>query len=324
MKLIELKEAALSAKNFPGEINAEFPGAGERTNYVASQTDGYPLLKDVNVVNPSPGYENLQKGTRVFVTNPGKLYRGSQIGATPSSGVFASVGVKSADPNNAIGMIPISAIEKPAGKKQSRVSAGSSAQDRIFEIIRDAYGEENVEYVSSAPVGSTKPDLVVKVNQTPAQFEIKGTSSVSSPITFFDKSVRRGMSVEILNDLTRAFTGIPTFEKMIDQFRKRDKSIGYVGDEGVGKSGKLPSELTSTDDDILQAVRNKIIEHLHEGGDNYFVVYDRSANEPHIFFTGLGKNVLKAKPIPKFKKASLQTYGGPSGGAMRVGFKIRL
>lgn len=328
MKLIDLFEASFTPKNFPGDINPGFSGAGERTDYVNNpqynQTQGFPLIKDVKVHRPISGHETLSKGQEVFITRPGKLYKGVDIDAKPATGVFAQVGIKSADENDAVGWIPISAIQKPAGAKQSRVAMGSSAQDQILELIRQHHGEENVEFISSAPPGSTKPDLVISVNGEIIQFEIKGANKINAPITFFDKSARRGVSIPELDELAQAYTGISSFEEMIDQYRKTNKAFGYPGDKGAPKSGKLPPDLSTTDKDILASVRRIILEHLWEGGDNYFVVYDRTNHSPYIFFTGKGKNILQANKFPNFKKASLKTYGGPSAGAMRVGFKVQL
>lgn len=332
MKIVELQEK-FSPKNFPGDINQGFTGAGERTDYVTGTHNnaggGFPLMKDIDVVHALPGYERLEKGTKVYFVLPGQLVRGSEINAKPAKGVFAKIAVNSSDEADAVGYVLISNVQKPAGKKQSRVAMGATAQEKILEQLKKELGEENVELVSTAPVGSAKPDLVVRIGKGQyqfVQFEIKGTGGLKAPITVFDKSARRGQVPELLDKVAVAYTGgqAQDFTEMVDMYRAEDKTIGFPGDEGTGKSGKLPGALRTTDPEKLSNVRKVILDHFHESGDDYFAIYERESGDVHIFDTGRIMGPLDVADMPPFKKMVLATYGGPSAGAMRVGFKIVL
>jgi len=330
MRLEELLlEVAFSAKNFPETGNENFSGAGERTDYVngkENKKDGFPLAKDVHLIKPKPGLDKLFKDNKVFITVPGQLYRGAEIGAPNKKGVYTKVGLLSSKKKDSIGYLMISSITKPSGASQARVGTGSKSQDIIRDQLKDEYGSD-YEFISSAAPGSTKPDLVVRVDNQEIQFEIKGQSSSTAPITFFDKSVRRGQTVELLDELAQTFSNnkFKTFTKLIDFYRKKDKTIGFPGDEGVVKSGKLPPELTIEDDRrLLNKLRITILRHFKNGGDNYFAIHNRTHDEVKIYHTKFGSNPLSEDPVPTFQRFSLQTYGGPSGGAMRVGLKIKL
>jgi hypothetical protein len=71
-------------------------------------------------------------------------------------------------------------------------------------------------------------------------------------------------------------------------------------------------------------MRKVIIDHFKEGGDNYFVIHNRSNDNLQMYFTGFGENILKLPVLPEFKRFALQTYGGASSGSTRVGLKIQL
>jgi len=319
----DLLETPFTPKNFPGDINKGYSGAGERTDYINSphnnEGGGFKLHKAVDVVQPVPGYEHLKAGTQVHIIIPGTLYRGVQIGAPKrnANGVFTQVGINSADAADAIGYVPISSITKPAGAKQGRVALGDSAQNQVLQRLYQEYGQDHVQVLGKAPVGSTKPDLLVSVDGKRHQFEIKGTASWTAPITFFDKSFRRGLRIPLLDDLAAAVTNgeYHSFEKLVDKYRAEDHTIGFAGDEGVLKSGKLPRAFKSTDPAMMDHVRRVIIDHLKKGGDDYFVVYNRAKDDVKIY---------PVDKIPRFKSANLATYGGPSAGATRIGLKIQL
>jgi hypothetical protein len=114
------------------------------------------------------------------------------------------------------------------------------------------------------------------------------------------------------------------FVGLVDFYKQYDKMVGLAGDKGVSKSGFLPMQFTTKETVILTEMRNVIIDHFKEGGDNYFVVHNRSNNSLQMYFTGLGENILKLPQLPEFKLFALQTYGGASSGSTRVGLKIKL
>lgn len=328
--LVILNEASFSAKNFPEDGNKDFAGAGERTNYIESEAnkkDGFPLTKDIKVVKKNGERVELKANTKVFITEPGKLFRGEDIGASPKTGIFTLVSKKSSKKSDALGYAPISSIQKPSGKTQQRTQTGSASQDAIADEIKKMLGDNAVvEVVSTAAKGSTAPDVILNVNDQKVQFEVKGTSSSTAPITFFDKSMRRGTKNEFLDEFGKIVTGgkAKSFTDAVDFYRKDDPTIGFPGDEGTGKSGKLPSEFRVTDSSLLKKFHKELLDHFAEGGDNYFAVHNRAQDKVDIYHTGHGPNPLKAPKLPPLKQFDVKTYGGPSGGAMRVGLKIKL
>lgn len=330
-QFIPLYEAAFSAKNFPQEGNEDFPGAGERTNYIDSkqnEEEGFPLIKTVKVLKDDGSKVDIEGGTNVYITEPGNLVRGKDIGATPKTGVFTLISRVSSKQKDALGYVPISAIQKPSPQGQSRLETGAQTQDLIADKVREMVDEDaDVEVVSVAKKGSTAPDVVMKINGKRVQFEVKGTSSASAPITLFDKSMRRGKKDELLDMFADVVTNgeAETFEQAVDLYREEDPTIGFPGDEGVGKSGKLPLafRVDSSDKTTLRTFRDELIKHFEDGGDNYFVVHNRTKDTVDIYHV-FGPNPIKADKFPQLKQFDVRTYGGPSGGAMRVGVKIKL
>jgi hypothetical protein len=345
--------ATFTAKNFPRDIvgNERFSGAGERTTYVPTSSantfkwkDGFPLEKEVYLQN-SDGKrtKKLNKGDIVHFTHPAKLYKASEIGLS-GAGTYAAVSTRSHN-SESEGFLSISSVIKPAGAAQSRVAAGSETQNLIATKVEEIAFKlgKNYEFVSTARIGSTAPDLVVTIDGKKIQFEIKGTTSASAPVTFFDKSVnRRSAPPSVIEDIGRVYINnlklgsysISTLMKnmgfkhnfvgLIDFYNKYDNKVGLAGDKGVSKSGFLPMQFTTSERTILTEMRKVIIDHFKEGGDNYFVIHNRSNDNLQMYFTGFGENILKLPVLPEFKRFALQTYGGASSGSTRVGLKIQL
>lgn len=350
-----LIEATFSPKNFPADVgrNRDFPGAGERTTYAPEHGSDYKFKDGFTMSKSAPLYskdgsvvKNLKKGEKVYLTMPATLHRSDEFGISRRT-TLAPVSLVGYDkiPD---GYVAISSITKPGGSSQKRVGSGSKTQDRVAEYVKELASIKGVtfdEEFKTARPGSTIPDLVMTIGNKRTQFEIKGTNNRSAPITFFDKSVKRGGKkpdiIEEIADVYRKTLTInskkvdsemrkmklpPTFVGLIDYFKSIDPKIGLAGDSGVVKSGKLPSEFAITDMSILSKMRQVIIDHFAEGGDDYFVVHNRSADQFEIYYVGGGKagNVLMMPELPFFKSFVLATYGGASGGATRVGLKIKL
>ena len=303
-----------SAKNFPAtENNLRFSGAGERTDYITCQPgEGFPVDTDTTLF---PHLSSVDAGTRVWFTSP------ELNDSQDAKGIFGSVSFSGPDqPED--GYIRISHIQKPSGKNQNRVAMGAAAQESVKQYVFDAAGNLclSAAYVDGAPPGSNRPDLIMNVDSLLVQFEIKGAPSLSSTITLFDKSVRRGQ--ETLLDRFCGPLGYDTLEDCINA--SDDPSVGFAGDPGVVKSGKMPTELFNVRDEaLLYNFRRSIIDHFAESGDSYFAVYDRGAGETACYFTGHGRNALSCAELPELASFSLSTYGGPSSGATRVGVKVK-
>lgn len=333
--------ATFTPKNFPADVsgNRLFSGIGERTIYAPVSSDmssykyadGFKTSKITNLLSIN-GYimDTLQIGKKVFFTYPAKLYSG--LGKT--RGTFAAVSLKSSG-GKIDGYVAIGHITKPAGKGQARIGAGASTQYAVAEEIERlaSNNKKAYKFVSTARPGSTAPDLIVKYDSRKIQFEIKGTNSPSAPITFFDKSVNRRSPIpEIINDIALIFkpegavirSGESAFLVAMDYYKGKDNTIGLAGDDGAPRSGKLPSEFTTTELAKLQKLRKIIIDHFKEGGDDYFVVHNRTTDKFDIYAVESTNNPLKYPALPRFSSFSLATYGGASSGSTRVGLKIKL
>ena len=344
-----IEMATFTAKNFPRDGNEQFPGAGERTTYVPSSENGvykwsggFPLVEDTFLYKKDKPRTLIRKGEIVYFVHPAKLYTAKDIGVTGRSN-YAMIS-KNSHTSEPDGYISISSVIKPAGGAQNRVSSGSNTQNIVANKVEEtAFNKgKNYEFISTARIGSTAPDLIVSIDDVKIQFEIKGTTSFTNPITFFDKSASRRNVPEIINDIAKVFiasnsinnTSVNSlltknnlksnFIGLIDLYNLYDKTIGLAGDAGVVSSGKLPPELTTTDVATLTKLRKVIIDHFAEGKDNYFVVHNRSNDEVKMYFTQYGKNLLELPVLPEFKSFSLSTYGGASSGSTRVGLKIKL
>lgn len=313
-----------SVKNFTNTGNESFNGSGERTDYVNNQvndTTGFKLIRDINVISATP--RKLLAESMIHITKPGVLVRGKDIGGKSRS-LYVKIGINSPNENDCIGFAPITSIQKPSNKGQSRLSCGSNAQINVVNHLTQTFSDIQVR--SIAKIGSTKADLVVDIDGVVVQFEVKGTSNTRAPITLFDKSMKRGKRNQVLDSAARVISqnAVTCFSDLVDMHRCRDKTIGFPGDVGVYKSGRLPKGLELTDTNTLNDIRQSIIEHFHENADNYFAVNDYNNGTVNVFWTGYGDNVLKSPMFPELKKFTMRTYGGPSAGSMRVGVKVTL
>ena len=355
------KKVPFTAFNFPYEGNESFAGAGSRTQYVTSKSS-FNVIKDTFIHTSPTKSVHIKSDSQVFFTSPWKLYKGSDIGLSGklSRGTFAYVSFDSSNVEP-IGFINIRAIQKPSGKSQSRVSMGAAAQEQIFEIVGKLGKTRGVSVnkISSAPPSSNRPDLIINYGSDNVQFEIKGRKSPGGYITVFDKSLRREVeSPQIVESVTKAYInslevkvnysldnkellvspitvslkdglekiGYPqTFQGVVDFYKNYvDPRYGFCSDRGkTPKSGKLPTDFVTSDDNVLEVIRENIINHLIESGDDYFTVYTSGNNTAEIYSVK-ENNVLGMGSFPQIVSAKLATYGGCSCGATRVGFKIKI
>jgi len=326
--------------------------------------EGFVVSKPTNMYREDGSIRRqMKKDEKVWFTLPATLHRSTEFGITKRS-TLAPASLVGFD-QKPDGYIAISSVIKPAGANQGRVGSGSATQDMVAQHVKDMAYKKGIEVESefkTAKPGSTIPDLVMTIAKSVVQFEIKGANNRTAPITFFDKSVKRaGRKIDLIEEIADVYIKFLkvkkekpvitkfsekgdfsqagsvstlmkrgkfplTFVGLIDFFHARDPSIGLAGDEGVVKSGKLPKEFAINDSTTLTGLRQVILDHFKDGGDDYFVIHNRSGDDVEIYYVGGGKakNVLKAPSLPKFKSFVLATYGGASGGATRVGLKIKL
>jgi hypothetical protein len=188
------------------------------------------------------------------------------------------------------------------------------------------------------------------------QFEIKGTNARKNEITFFDITARRTQNakskagkIELDNTAELYINNVPelknvfknikgewgklrrkrgneggAFHAIMEYYKSLDPTIGYAGDSEVVKSGKLPSVFKAVSGGLLKNIHNSILQHFTKGGDDYFVIHDRSSDTFEVYNVNKENDILKMPTLPQFKEFRLSTYGGPSAAGTRVGYKIKL
>jgi len=102
-----------------------------------------------------------------------------------------------------------------------------------------------------------------------------------------------------------------------------ESNIGFAGDKGVVKSGKLPNEFKVESGPLLKKMHLFILKHFIKGGDDYFAVHNRTDDTFEIYNVNTKNDILKKKTLPQFTEFKLATYGGPSAAGTRVGYKIK-
>ncbi len=325
--------------------------------------EGFPTLKKTDLVDKNGEViKSLSAGTTVWFTAPATLHK-RQISGIPGGKVslttwFAKVSLKGHD-KPFDGYVPISNIKKPGGKSQKRVAAGTKTQQECAAYIKELCDKKGIKYASEftvAPSGSTIPDLVMTIDGKRIQFEIKGTNARANEITFFDITARRSQNTKSLAgkaelDKTAELyiQSVPelrtvfgnkngewgklrskrgdeggAFHAIMEYYKSLDPKIGYAGDKGVVKSGKLPAIFKATSRGLLRNIHDLILQHFTKGGDDYFVIHDRSSDNFEVYNVNKKNDILKMPTLPQFKQFRLSTYGGPSAAGTRVGYKIKL
>ena len=203
-----------------------------------------------------------------------------------------------------------------------RVAHGSVAQQVAQSHLLQCY--PTCKILSAAPPGSKLPDIVAVVKRANIQCEVKSNFKFTSPFVTINKTVMRG-SRNIVDELVPIMSdGIwNSIEESVDYHRLTDITIGFPGDVGTPNSGKLPKCLKITDEDILSNVWLAIRNNFHKRKDTYLIlICKRPVLTPYIFYTGYGKNVLKAPELPLLSMAKLRTYGTARYNSMRVALKV--
>jgi hypothetical protein len=345
--------------NFPNGVGGDKPQAGTRTIYPPvdgedyAYPEGFPTLKKTDLldINGESIGKSLDANTTVHFVAPATLHK-------PKGSWIAKVSLKGHD-KPFDGYVVISHIKKPGGKSQKRVAAGTQTQQECAAYIKELCDKKGIEYESEftvAPSGSTIPDLVMTIDGKRIQFEIKGTNARKNEITFFDITARRSQnakskagkaeldktaelyiqSVPELKNVFRNKNGEwgklrrkrgdegGAFHAIMEYYKSLDPTIGYAGDKGVVKSGKLPSVFKAVSGGLLKNIHNSILQHFTKGGDDYFVIHDRSSDTFEVYNVNKENDILKMPTLPQFKEFRLSTYGGPSAAGTRVGYKIKL
>lgn len=208
-------------------------------------------------------------------------------------------------------------------KPQSRVIAGHAGQQAVISHLASTYGDQFILVSTSVP-SSRAPDIIAEVQGNRIQIEVKSQSSSKSLLTLIDKSIRRGQGHGIFDEiaLNHPLVSATTFEQLIDHYRGENQSVGFPGDDGCPKSGKIPPEISMIDHPLsLVNIRQRLLEKLTSNGDNYLAIVNHDGTIK-LMWTSHGDNHLVAPIIPLVKRAKLDTYGGSYSGAMRVALKV--
>ena len=345
--------------NFPNGVGGDKPQAGTRTVYAPidgqdyAYPEGFPTLKKTDLldINGESIGKSIDTNTTVHFVAPATLHK-------PKGSWIAKVSLKGHD-KPFDGYVVISHVKKPGGKSQKRVAAGTQTQQECAAYVKELCDKKGIEYASEftvAPSGSTIPDLVMTIDGKRIQFEIKGTNARKNEITFFDITARRSQNakskagkaeldktaelyIQSTPELRTVFRNKNgewgklrrkrgdeggAFHAIMEYYKSLDPTIGYAGDKGVVKSGKLPAIFKATSRDLLRNIHASILQHFTKGGDDYFVIHDRSSDTFEVYNVNTENDILKMPTLPQFKQFRLSTYGGPSAAGTRVGYKIKL
>ena len=372
-----INEAKFGPTNFPNGVGGDKPQGPPRTVYPPYTGDrqstsspdghydskdlrgnpynfpeGFPTLQDTSLLNKD-GEEisKISKGTRVHFVVPASLHK------IKGSSWYAKVSLKGYD-KSFDGYISIGHVEKPSGKGQKRVVAGTETQEACAVYVKKLCMDKGISFDEefvTAPSGSTIPDLIMTIDGKKVQFEIKGTNDRKNEITFFDITARKKQNAKSKKGKAEldktAELYIASVSSLKNVFKKRnndwnilrrkrddpggafhavmeyskslDPSIGYAGDDKVVKSGKLPSVFKTTDGTLLKKIHVLLLDHFIKGGDDYFAIHDRSNDTFEIYNVNKKNDILQMPTLPQFKEFRLSTYGGPSAAGTRVGYKIK-
>lgn len=199
---------------------------------------------------------------------------------------------------------------------QARVAMGAAGQTQVVDRLKQQFGDA-VQNLSVAAVGKTTVDISATIDGTPIRLEVKTVNNPNAVRTAIYDTV---MSLDsfrndpIIDKFVSSATGSPSFNMWIRKERRKNKSVGYPGQEGVtNKTGKLPKGRTSSEPAYLNAARNRLAKKLAAEQINYFVIYHAPYNTIYFFHTGFGDNPLSSKKIPMPSAVMLDTYGNPHG-----------
>lgn len=226
-----------------------------------------------------------------------------------------------------------------------RVLKGLSSQDAVshylYAVARDLGHRTRV--MSKAKYGQKGNDVIISIDGLKVGIEVKGAAGRNSPISMFDKSVRRRNVPKEIDMMAEAFAQVISiggahlsrlmdmhaygrgFLGVLDFYRDRiDGAIGLAEDKNSPSSGKIPRDFISKEPTVCSAARSIILQNLKSGEDTYFAVHDKSTDDVRYWYTGYGTNILNAPRFPTIREIALDTYGGASMGATRIALKIRI
>lgn len=207
--------------------------------------------------------------------------------------------------------------------EQVRLNTGAAAQVHVIRDFRRKFPSSKVTF--TALPGSQKTDIIMTMkdgNEVHIEVKVAGMR-----ITAYDCSIRRGDTNPLLDWAVSTLPNNPhklTFTQLIDEVRKQDKRVGFPGDPGVAKSGKIPA-FPLSGASVLNQLRQQLINRYKEKGDNYLALVIPGSDEvKYYYISGSFLRGLHAEKFPKLSKAQFDTYGWDpkSGDAIRAAIKV--
>lgn len=205
---------------------------------------------------------------------------------------------------------------------QTRVELGFSVQTLFAKTIVRTFKKTKILAIS--PSSSQREDVIIDFAGQPLQFEVKARLKPFSSNIVYEKTLRKGQNDFVFDTFADKFSKgkFQSFSELMNFYKQNiDPRVGFPGEEGTPKSGKIPLHFKTNDVSFLELLRVTSMQRFQKKGDNYFVIYDHSDKNFYVFHTGLEPNLLKAGPFPHFDSAKVDTYGGAYKGGMRVAFK---
>lgn len=205
----------------------------------------------------------------------------------------------------------------------SRVQAGMDAQKDVISVVKQELMKRGFDpgrvthYARRSQKGN---DVVIKYEGGNLSIESKNRDVASRPIIIAQQRVNRGDIGDMLAEYLPAFGFPANVTKFVDMLRKKNKKVGFSKDPGV--RGAL-QRITTEDGAALAHIRSVYLASLAERGDNY-VAITTGDKDVQLYFTGVGKNVLKKPQLPEFKRAMIDTTGSanPNQNQIRLGIKV--
>jgi hypothetical protein len=206
---------------------------------------------------------------------------------------------------------------------QTRIEIGNRAQIQVAKDIKRKFPRSRL--ISMSVRGSKKTDIDVEINP---KLEIKiEVKYIKNMVTVYDVLLQRNQQDSFLDWFASRLpfnTLHLSFAALIDKMRKKDKKIGFVGDEGTAQySGKIPAWWLSSPQ-VTTKIRDLLIKRYIDRGDNYFAMVGVDGKVSYFHLQGPVVPALGNTPFPHVIRAKTDTYGNAPPGYVRAAIKVQL
>lgn len=225
-----------------------------------------------------------------------------------------------------------------------RLEKGASHQDNVAIYLESA----GFNIKSVAKKGSTEPDIIALKKYKTIQMEIKGSEGFNESGTFDVTMNRSKISldpktkpsyIKKMNELVKRIANSKGYvlndknknyiEQYVDLIRKKDTSIGFVGDKGISSAtaGTLTVDYFKSEDrDVIKYALEFAKFHLKESNDDYFCLVN-SINNNFIMFGAPNPSLfpnlnIRSMTVSDIKNIRLKTAGNTTNGKIRVSLML--